>query len=641
MRWTRHAAERSPALRLRTVSLALPALLLAGVLAPSSASTQADGDRHRGFPLPRFEGPTLGGGGRVGTDLLQGRRGLVYVFAATDDGADVFAGIVKRLREDAAHANITLIGVNRDLDRQRGRIFVDKHGFDFPVILDTDLRISRKLQVGPAQSALFVVDAEGFIIGGFRGISPEIEDPDETYEAYLRETLHLEQRSPVQAAFGVLPVAPDFTVTGLDGGAVKLAELRGKVVVLIFFLPTCPHCHELLKFVDGLRSRLAHPDLTILPVSIQNRRFLIENMVAEQSIQLAMYTDPDRETQKAYDHRLGVPDTLVIDREGRITARHRGAEARVEALVTMAVRQALGVPNPLLLPQTGYSGDDLCQVCHQSQHATWALTNHAYAFESLVEHGADRDPECLACHTVGWGETGGYSPETPYDHLQGVGCESCHGRGGPHQSATFLAQGYEAVCATCHTEKHSLNFVFADRLPEVSHAANQRFATLSLEERRALLERRDRRERTLFAKADFTGSDSCASCHAAEHAVWARGPHARAFASLEAKGDQHRDECARCHSTGFGEPGGYPDGGPALAGVGCESCHGPGGNHAGETAPRPGTILGLADKCDSCVILQICGSCHDQEWDPNFEFELESKLAVIRHGTAQTAEGSR
>ena len=51
-----------------------------------------------------------------------------------------------------------------------------------------------------------------------------------------------------------------------------------------------------------------------------------------------------------------------------------------------------------------------------------------------------------------------------------------------------------------------------------------------------------------------------------------------------------------------------------------------------EGARRQGTILALTDKCDSCVILQICGSCHDDANDPGFEFELEGKLEKLRHG---------
>ena len=84
--------------------------------------------------------------------------------------------------------------------------------------------------------------------------------------------------------------------------------------------------------------------------------------------------------------------------------------------------------------------------------------------------------------------------------------------------------------------------------------------------------------------------------------------------------------------------GGFRAGGgaqPALAGVGCESCHGPGGDHVGADARKQGTILKLSDKCGSCAILQICGSCHDDANDPGFEFEVLKKIEATRHGTIE------
>jgi hypothetical protein len=58
-----------------------------------------------------------------------------------------------------------------------------------------------------------------------------------------------------------------------------------------------------------------------------------------------------------------------------------------------------------------------------------------------------------------------------------------------------------------------------------------------------------------------------------------------------------------------------------------------------EGATRIGTILSLGDKCDSCVILQICGSCHDDENDPQFEFEVQEKIDAQRHGTIEAGTG--
>ena len=58
-----------------------------------------------------------------------------------------------------------------------------------------------------------------------------------------------------------------------------------------------------------------------------------------------------------------------------------------------------------------------------------------------------------------------------------------------------------------------------------------------------------------------------------------------------------------------------------------------------EGAARIGTIVSLGDKCDSCVILQICGSCHDDENDPSFEFQVQEKIDAQRHGTIEPGTG--
>jgi hypothetical protein len=284
-----------------------------------------------------------------------------------------------------------------------------------------------------------------------------------------------------------------------------------------------------------------------------------------------------------------------------------------------------------------YAGQEACRSCHPQAHQVTLASLHAHAFETLVKKKAEYDPECLRCHAVGYGAQDGYRNRETTPQFINVQCENCHGRGGPHQSKDFAAGGYEKVCLGCHTEKHSLNFVFAERLPLVSHAANAQFASLSADERVALLARRDKRERTLFQKGRFVGSESCKSCHAQQHQIWSESAHAKAFETLRAQHVEKNTDCVRCHVTGFGEEGGYPGGGPAMAGVGCESCHGPGGDHVTEGARRQGTILALTDKCDSCVILQICGSCHDGKWDPDLEWNLEAKLAKIRHGMAEAA----
>ncbi|MFP6640476.1 MAG: multiheme c-type cytochrome, partial [Myxococcota bacterium] len=265
------------------------------------------------------------------------------------------------------------------------------------------------------------------------------------------------------------------------------------------------------------------------------------------------------------------------------------------------------------------------------------------AYGTLVTHGEERDGECVSCHVVGYDQPGGFSFAHPESYLENVGCESCHGRGGPHLSPDFLKDGgYATACLGCHDEKHSLGFEFATFLPNVSHAV---IASMTPDQRAERFGENATSHRPLLpTTADYVGSDSCQTCHTAEFATWSDSPHAHSVAPLLAKDKADDPKCLACHTTGYGRPGGFPKDGrvgahPDLARVGCESCHGPGGDHVAPAAPKIGTILSLADKCDSCVILQICGSCHDEANDPDFTFEVQEHIERQRHGTIEPGTG--
>ena len=137
-------------------------------------------------------------------------------------------------------------------------------------------------------------------------------------------------------------------------------------------------------------------------------------------------------------------------------------------------------------------------------------------------------------------------------------------------------------------------------------------------------------------------TEACQSCHQAEFDIWQASPHGHAVQTLETAGKSEDVDCLTCHTTAFGKPGGFPETAKVedqrdLARVGCESCHGPGGEHIGISAKRVGTILSLGDKCDSCVILKVCGSCHDQANDPGFQFKVEERIDAQRHGSFEPA----
>jgi hypothetical protein len=79
----------------------------------------------------------------------------------------------------------------------------------------------------------------------------------------------------------------------------------------------------------------------------------------------------------------------------------------------------------------------------------------------------------------------------------------------------------------------------------------------------------------------FVGKNTCAACHYDKYRIWKHDKHALAFEILPKK--YRKDpRCLICHTTGYGESTGFKDATttPHLAGTTCESCHGPGSEHA-------------------------------------------------------------
>lgn len=111
-----------------------------------------------------------------------------------------------------------------------------------------------------------------------------------------------------------------------------------------------------------------------------------------------------------------------------------------------------------------YIGSHRCATCHANIHSTWDATLHPGALDTLEAIGQGTNSVCLPCHTVGFGQPGGYVDRATTNSLAGVGCENCHGPGGDHvanindESLRPPVNIASSVCGTCHTGEHHPNY---------------------------------------------------------------------------------------------------------------------------------------------------------------------------------------
>ncbi len=110
------------------------------------------------------------------------------------------------------------------------------------------------------------------------------------------------------------------------------------------------------------------------------------------------------------------------------------------------------------------------------------------------------------------------------------------------------------------------------------------------------------------------GTAACRKCHEGDYQAWRKSPHAAAWKSLQAKGAHVDPECQRCHTTGYGLPGGFASArrSATRAEVGCESCHGPSQGHVADPAVRTTHFTQAKN---------YCTGCHDHENSPTFAYD--------------------
>lgn len=119
--------------------------------------------------------------------------------------------------------------------------------------------------------------------------------------------------------------APSFTLPQFAGGVLDTATLRGRVLALNFWASWCyPACYEEAPRLQRVWQRFKDQGVVVIGVNIQD-----QERPAREFIRQFGQTFPngmDRTGRISIDFGVyGVPETFIIDQEGRIVAKHVGA----------------------------------------------------------------------------------------------------------------------------------------------------------------------------------------------------------------------------------------------------------------------------------------------------------------------------
>jgi len=119
------------------------------------------------------------------------------------------------------------------------------------------------------------------------------------------------------------PLAPDFTLSDLDGNPHRLSDYRGKVVIVNFWATWCPPCRAEMPSMQRAWEQLQKQGIVMLGINVGEDEDTIFQFTADYPVEFPLLLD---QQSKVIDQWpvLGLPTTFVVDPDGRIAYRAIG-----------------------------------------------------------------------------------------------------------------------------------------------------------------------------------------------------------------------------------------------------------------------------------------------------------------------------
>jgi len=123
--------------------------------------------------------------------------------------------------------------------------------------------------------------------------------------------------SIAQLAMGQQAKLPPLTL--LDGSVWRLADHRGKVVILEFWHTRCPFCNRQNPLLNAFTLRHREKGLSVVTVSIDKKKADAEDYMKQKGYVFAAGLADDT-WHAIFNQRKGLPQLFVIDRQGIVRA---------------------------------------------------------------------------------------------------------------------------------------------------------------------------------------------------------------------------------------------------------------------------------------------------------------------------------
>jgi thiol-disulfide isomerase/thioredoxin len=137
--------------------------------------------------------------------------------------------------------------------------------------------------------------------------------------------LCLSPKAPAAAgdALNAGSAAPAFQLDSLAGKPVNLADYKGQVVLLNFWASWCGPCRKEMPILEQLHKQYRSKGFSLVGVNVEPNSADALTMLKSVPVSFPILFDRDSTVSKLYQVQ-GMPNTVIVDRQGRVRYVHRG-----------------------------------------------------------------------------------------------------------------------------------------------------------------------------------------------------------------------------------------------------------------------------------------------------------------------------
>lgn len=121
--------------------------------------------------------------------------------------------------------------------------------------------------------------------------------------------------------------------TNLDGDEVGTSRYSGKVLVVTFWASWCAPCRKELPMLEGIQQAAGKDKVQVVAINIEDRDVYRKLARRLGSLTLSLNHDAGKKSSEAYGVH-GIPHLVLIGRDGKVIAVHRGySEESLDSII--------------------------------------------------------------------------------------------------------------------------------------------------------------------------------------------------------------------------------------------------------------------------------------------------------------------